>query len=93
MSALDEATVPVLPRGVRLKEDTARDRHVLLAPERVIALDAIGVAILSEVDGEQSFGEIVGTLAERYAAPRDRIAGDAGKFLAALMDRRLVSAR
>ena len=49
----------------------ARGR-VLLAPERALKLDAIGHAVLAEVDGARELGAIVARLAERYAAPRER---------------------
>ena len=82
--------IPALPRGVRLHFDKVRDTWVLLAPERAITLDAIGHAILSEVDGTRSFGEITGTLAERYAAPAGQIAEDSAGFLDALRNRRFL---
>ena len=50
--------IPCLPRGVRLPHDRIRDAWVLLAPERAITLDAVGHAILNEVDGARSFGDI-----------------------------------
>lgn len=82
--------IPVLPRGVRLHFDKVRDAWVLLAPERAITLDAIGHAILSEVDGTRNFGEITSTLAERYAAPPEQIAADSAGFLDALRSRRFL---
>ena len=85
--------IPVLPRGVRLHFDKVRDAWVLLAPERAITLDAIGHAILSEVDGSRSFGEITTTLAERYAAPAEQISQDSSGFLDALRNRRLLDVR
>lgn len=82
--------VPVIPRGVRLHRDRVRDQWVLLAPERTVALDAIGHAILVEIDGTRSFGEITEALAEKYNAPREDISRDAGEFLRGLMDRRIL---
>ncbi len=82
--------IPALPRGVRLHFDKVRDVWVLLAPERAVTLDAIGHAILTEVDGSRNFGEITGTLAERYAAPADQIAADSSGFLDALRNRRFL---
>ncbi len=66
---------------------------MLLAPERAITLDPIGHAILSEVDGTRNFGEITGTLAERYAAPAEQIAEDSAGFLDALRNRRFLDVR
>jgi len=84
------ADVPALPRGVRLHYDRVREAWVLLAPERAVTLDAIGHAILSEVDGQRSFGEITQKLADKYDAPADRIAEDSAGFLSALRDRRFL---
>lgn len=85
-----ETAVPCLPRGVRLHHDRVRQTWVLLAPERVLKLDPVGLAVLERVDGVASFGTIVDALAAAYAAPRDRIAGDAGRFLDGLAARRML---
>ena len=92
-AALPEDARPALLSGVRTKHDSVRGVWVLLAPERTIRLDPIGAAILAEVDGTRSFGQIVDTLAARYQAPRERIAADAGAFLAGLIERRMAEAR
>ncbi|APX22536.1 MAG: pyrroloquinoline quinone biosynthesis peptide chaperone PqqD [Rhodobacteraceae bacterium] len=82
--------IPVLPRGVRLHRDRVRDTWVLLAPERAITLDQVGHAILSEVDGLRSFGEITADLAAKYDAPQEQIAKDSAGFLGALRERRFL---
>lgn len=92
MSALADELVPVLLRGVRLHWDRVRETWVLLAPERVLKLDPVGRAVLEQVDGVRSFGVIVDELARSYAAPREQIAADAGKFLGALIERRMAEA-
>lgn len=92
-TALCDTARPALLSGVRLHWDSVRGRWFLLAPERAIALDEIGVAILSEADGERRFGDIVSRLAGRYDAPPDRIAGDARRFLGALIERRMAEVR
>ena len=56
-------------------------------------LDAVGQAILSEVDGKRSFGEITAALAAKFAAPRDQIAADSAAFLGALRDRLFLEVR
>ena len=89
MSALSEDAVPRLPRGVKLRQDPERG-WLLLAPERVLKLDAIAAAVLTEIDGERGFGEIVARLAARYDAPADRIAEDAGALLSGLAEKRLL---
>lgn len=85
--------IPVIPRGVRMQFDRVRDRWVLLAPERTVALDEIGRAILSEIDGARSFGEITARLAATYAAPEDEIAADSRAFLGTLIDRRYLEVK
>jgi pyrroloquinoline quinone biosynthesis protein D len=89
MSLAPEA-VPFLPRGVRLHEDRVRGGWALLAPERALALDEIGRAVLSELDGTRSLGEIAGTLADRYGAPEADVLGDCAQYLDALVERRMV---
>ena len=46
---IDTGDVAFLPRGVRTHLDTVRGTEVLLAPERVLMLDEIGLAILSHL--------------------------------------------
>ncbi|GHG12865.1 pyrroloquinoline quinone biosynthesis peptide chaperone PqqD [Paracoccus aerius] len=85
--------IPYLPRGVRLQDDRVRGIRVLQAPERAMQLDAIGDAILGELDGSRSMAAIVSTLAARYNAPEDQIAGDVRDFLTGLIERRMVFVR
>ena len=87
---MNPADIPTLPRGVRLHFDRVRDTWVLLAPERAVTLDMVGHAILSEVDGRRSFGEITQMLAAKYDAPPEQIAEDSAGFLSALRDRRFL---
>lgn len=78
---------PYLPRGVRLHDDTIRGSTVLLAPEKAVELDQIGLAILRRVDGEQTFAGIIAELAETYNAPADQIEQDVQRFLSGLRAR------
>ena len=82
--------VPSLPRGVRVQYDSVREKWVLLAPERAVTLDQIGHAILNEVDGQRSFGQITAILSEKYNAPEEQIAGDNSGFPDALRARRFL---
>ena len=81
---------PALPRGVRLHFDKVRDTWVLLAPERAVTLDGIGHAILNEVDGQRTLGEIANALSDKFGAPVDQITQDSADFLTSLRDRRFV---
>ena len=87
---MEPAATPALPRGVRLHFDKVRDTWVLLAPERAVTLDMIGHAILSEVDGTRSLGEITECLAKKYNAPVAQIVDDSCEFLTALRNRRFL---
>lgn len=90
--ALAGEAVPALPRGVRLHRDEVRGAWVLLAPERALRLDDVGLAILREVDGRTTLAEIAARLAERYGAPAEQVERDAGAFLRSLWARRMVDA-
>ncbi len=81
---------PRLPRGVRLKHDETRGEWLLLAPERVVKVDAIAVAILQRCDGIASFDAIVDDLAASFSADRARIEADVRALLDTLAAKRMV---
>lgn len=81
---------PCLARGVRLHEDRARGRTVLLAPERVIAPNPSAIEILRRCDGKLTFAAIVEDLARSHRVEPGRIAADAEKLLSDLAYRRMV---
>lgn len=82
--------VPRLPRGVRMRFDQARDKHVLLAPERTFDLDDNAVAVLSLVDGNRSVAQIAQALAETYAADATVIEADILVMLTDLAQKRVL---
>jgi len=84
---LTRESVPFFPRGVRMKEDQVRERTILVAPERTIALDGTGIAILELVDGDNSVAMIAETLAAKYEAPLNVIGNDVVAFLRDLINR------
>ena len=88
----DHVTNPFvrMPRGVRLHHDRVRGLPVLLGPERALMLDEIGQAILTELGEGLRLSDLIDRLAERYAAPRDEIAGDVRAFLDDLQVQRLL---
>lgn len=90
---LNDGDCPVILRGVRTHFDKVRNVWLLLAPERALKLDDVGRAILDEVDGTRSFGEITEILAKKYDAPLERISEDARTYLSGLIARRMVEAR
>lgn len=85
-----ETDVPHLPRGVKLKYDAVRERHVLLAPERAFDIDAVAASVLALVDGQRTCGEIVDLLAAQYDEKRDVIAGDVLAMIGDLIARRVI---
>ncbi|TWI33840.1 pyrroloquinoline quinone biosynthesis peptide chaperone PqqD [Paracoccus sulfuroxidans] len=91
--SLPDDCVPYLPRGVRLHDDKVRGIRVLLAPERAISLDPVGDAILSELDGARTLGDLIAELAARYQAPAEQVGQDMREFLTGLIDRRMVFLR
>jgi len=82
---------PRLKPGVRLHYDRVRDRQVLLAPERVVALDETAYAILSRVDGVTPLSAIAEGLAEAYEADAGEIAADAAALISDLAAKGYVS--
>jgi pyrroloquinoline quinone biosynthesis protein D len=84
------SSVPKLPRGVRLRYDELRGRHMLLAPERAFGLDEAAVAVLELVDGKRDVDAIVDTLAARFDERREVIAGDVEAMLRDLAEKRVV---
>ena len=84
------ATRPAFARWARLHEDRARERLVILAPERAYQIDAIGSAVLKLCDGSRSVADIVADLAKAYAAPADLIGRDVAAMLQGLADKRLL---
>jgi pyrroloquinoline quinone biosynthesis protein D len=68
--------VPRFPRGVRMRFDSVRNAHVLLAPERAFNLDQTATAVLELVDGVRTVDGIVNELQARYNADRDLMEAD-----------------
>jgi pyrroloquinoline quinone biosynthesis protein D len=88
---MDAAAVPRFPRGVRLREDAARGRWVVLAPERAFVPDDVALEVLKLVDGARSVGAIAETLAARFDAPREVIEADITEMLRDLAERGVVA--
>ncbi len=91
-SRIGEASVPRLAPQIKLRFDEARQRWVVLAPERVLMPDEIAVEILKRCDGAATVDAIAAALAEKYAAPRDEVARDIVEMLQDLADKGVVAA-
>jgi pyrroloquinoline quinone biosynthesis protein D len=83
---ISEQTAAALAPGVKLRFDKAREAWVLLAPERMFALDEAGVEIVKLTDGMRTAGEIADDLATRFQAPREVILADVIVFFQDLAD-------
>ena len=90
VAEISDQAIVRLPSGVRLKKDEVRDRFVLLAPERALVMDAVGVAILGEIDGAKTVQQMIASLASTYAADPQIIGKDVKAFLLDLAGRRIV---
>jgi pyrroloquinoline quinone biosynthesis protein D len=86
------ASVPRLPRHIKLRHDATRNRWTILAPERVLTPDAIALDILRLCDGERSVEAIAEVLAGQYSAPRERILTDVTNLLQELADKGVITA-
>ena len=90
MNTTSPSSKPVLPRGVRLREDKARDRWVLLGPERIFEIDGIGVEILKRCNGRSTLGEIAHDLAATFNAPVGQVEPDVLAFIEGLAQKRII---
>lgn len=89
---ISETSVPSLPNGVRLHFDGARDRWVLLAPERLFVLDPIALDIVKRCDGQATVGRIVEDLAAAYSAPRSVVLDDVTSLLQDFAEKKVLAA-
>lgn len=74
-------SVPRWARGVRLREDAARGRWVILAPERLFEPDETALTVLRLIDGTRTLDQIVETLAADFDAPYAEIEADVMSLL------------
>lgn len=89
---MDGASIPRLGRGMKLREDTARGRWVVMGPERMFVPDEIALEVLRLVDGSHSVEAMVDDLAARFAAPRGEILADVLAMLDDLAAKGVVTA-
>jgi pyrroloquinoline quinone biosynthesis protein D len=73
--------IPRFARGVRLHEDKARGRWVVMAPERMFVPDETALEVLRLVDGMRDVEAILDALAAKFDAPREDIAADVRPML------------
>jgi len=84
--------MPKLRPFAKMRHDAERNRWVILAPERVLALNVAAVAVLNLCDGRRTVAQIARELATTYRAPDHRIRQDVIAMLQQLADKGIVSA-
>ena len=72
---------------VRFRFDDIRQRWVVLAPERLLLPDEIGVEVLKRCDGSRTVAVIAEDLAREYDAPVDEIIADVTRLVQDLADK------
>jgi pyrroloquinoline quinone biosynthesis protein D len=85
-TVVEPDTVPRFPRGTRFRFDATRQAWVILAPERLMMPDEIGVEVLKLVNGDRTIAAIAADLASRFGAPPDEVLADVLSMLQELAD-------
>jgi coenzyme PQQ biosynthesis protein PqqD len=89
--ALAATSRPKLSTKARLVWDRVEERHVLLYPERGLALNAIAAAVVRELDAGLSVAEIASAIAAQFpGASHDEVERDVLGFLDELEARALL---
>jgi pyrroloquinoline quinone biosynthesis protein D len=73
---IDLASRPALRPHMRLHRDQARDRWVILGPERILTPNETAVSVLQLCNGKRTIAEIAELLAETYDAEPSDLASD-----------------
>ena len=80
-----------LPRHAKLRFDKARDKWIILAPERVFELDEIAYEVISRCDGERTVTDVVDELCLKFdQVEREVIMNDVVGMLQNLADKGFV---
>ncbi len=89
--ALAATSRPKLSAKARLVWDRVEKRHILLYPERGLALNAVAVAVVRELGAGLSVGEISSAIAVQFpGATHDEVERDVLAFLDELEARALL---
>ncbi|WLI78982.1 pyrroloquinoline quinone biosynthesis peptide chaperone PqqD [Kosakonia sp. H02] len=86
---MQQRHIPQFRRGYRLQWEAAQDCHVILYPEGMAKLNDSATAILSQVDGSKSVGEIIAALQARFPHA-DGLPADVLEFLAQAYEQKWV---
>lgn len=74
----------------RLVFDATRGEHMLIYPERGLALNGVGRAVLDLCDGRTSVAGMIEQLAARFAADAQVVERDVSAFLDQLAQRGVI---
>ena len=80
------ATTPQWRRGVRFRFDKARQRWMIVAPERILLPEGPGVDIAKLIDGEHKIDDIVKVLSSEYDADVELIRDETMTFVTDLFE-------
>lgn len=80
---------PRVAAKARLQWDGVRNRHILLYPEGLVALNPTAAEIVGLCDGQRTVDDIVAVLRSRYASTD--ITQDVAELLAGLAAKGLVT--
>jgi len=86
---INNAAQARLAKGVRLQNDSATGKSVLLFPEGIVELNETAHEILARCDG-RTLNEIVRALAEEYDSDVAALAADVRETIADLHQRKLI---
>jgi len=86
---INNAAQARLAKGVRLQNDSATGKSVLLFPEGIVELNETAHEILTRCDG-RTLSEIVRGLAEEYDSNVAALAADVRETIADLHQRKLI---
>ena len=82
---------PKLAAKARLRYDRHSDRHMLLYPEKGLALNPTGTEIVKLCTGERTVGDIIANLSARYdGSSAEKLEQEVLGFLEALRTRGLL---
>jgi pyrroloquinoline quinone biosynthesis protein D len=90
MSAISDASRPVIAPGMRLQWEAAQDAHVLLYPEGMVKLNGSAGAIMSRCDG-RTLADVITDIEKSFGL--SGIGADVHAFVALALERHWLELR
>jgi len=87
LAGVAEAERVRLAPGVMLRHDRLRGQWMLMAPERLLVLDDLALAVVRACTGGDAVDAAIDRLAAEYDAPRGEIAADVLELLTDLRNK------